>query len=340
MGRKGRQDRRTDETAEAPAGEAAAAASSDGLLVLDTSGVVRFANPAASALLRRDSLIGAQLGIPIAAGDVVEFELLGEAPRTLEIAVTETRWAGEQALVATLRDVTARVRKDQHLEDEIAARETVLHSTAHELKNPIHILKGYTELLRDHWGRIEEADRRDYLERMSRQLRRMERLVADSLTMARAEADNLHPETEVVSLAEVLADIVRDYEARAANLVIDCPPDLLVQADRMHVIQIVTNLVDNAIRYGKPPIELIAAPRNGTVELSVRDHGEGLPDDLEGRTFTRFARSAKHARVSGSGLGLWIVSTLAASNGGSARVSPSGDGTVITVTLPAGSVQG
>jgi signal transduction histidine kinase len=108
-----------------------------------------------------------------------------------------------------------------------------------------------------------------------------------------------------------------------------------LRVDRLGLEQVVGNLVDNALRYGSGPIELAARAVGGQVELSVRDHGEGLPPDFVASAFERFTRVDSARSRGGAGLGLALVRAIAEAHGGTASAANADDGGAkITVVVP------
>jgi signal transduction histidine kinase len=112
-------------------------------------------------------------------------------------------------------------------------------------------------------------------------------------------------------------------------VVIDAPPQLHASLDALLVGQALSNLVDNALRYGAGDVRLVAVRRNGAVELAVSDAGEGFPDDFVEHAFERFTRGAG-GRSGGAGLGLSIVRAIARAHGGDATAQ----GATVRVVLP------
>jgi signal transduction histidine kinase len=108
-----------------------------------------------------------------------------------------------------------------------------------------------------------------------------------------------------------------------------------MEADGLRLEQALGNLVDNALRYGDGPIDLTARRLDGKVELSVRDHGSGMPEDFIPSAFERFTRAEGARSRGGAGLGLAIVQTIADAHGGTASAANAEDGGArMTVLIP------
>jgi len=208
-----------------------------------------------------------------------------------------------------------------------------LLSVSHELKTPLTAIRGYAEGLAEGAFAPDDAARTILVE-----ARRLERLVRDLLDLARINRREFSVGREPVDLAEVVRAAVARHEASARSfgvaLVADAQ-EAWVEADPDRVLQIASNLIENALR---------ETPRGGSVtvrteprRLVVADTGPGLAADDLARAFDRFFLYDKYGRERpvGSGLGLAIVKQLAVAMGGSVGVaSEPGAGAVFTLELP------
>ena len=296
------------------------AALADGIVVVDLEGRVRFANPAACALFERPlaALVGAEFGYPLAPGTAVEIELLaGGASRLVEMRAGASRWNGEAVLVASLRDVTARALGEREAVAALRRRDAVLATVGHELRNPITMVVGVTQTLRTRWAEVPDDHKLELLARLEDQGRRMQRLVANLLSAATIEAGARAPAATAFDVAGLVAGCVGGLGGLVADVAVSCPPDLTVFADRDHVGEIVDNFLDNALKYGEPPIRVVVAPGDGFIELRVCDGGAGVPAAFVPHLFERFSRDPEAAGSGrGAGLGLSIAADLARANQG------------------------
>ena len=163
-------------------------------------------------------------------------------------------------------------------------------------------------------------------------------LVGDLAVLAR-EGEGPVPERIRVDLTEVVAEVVSDARVIDGSRVISLerPGRVHVQADRRRLEQLVHNLVGNALAHtpAGTPIEVRVAGEGERALVEVRDHGPGMEPEQAERVFDRFYRGASASRDGGSGLGLFIVASLARSFGGEVRVdSAPGAGCAFTVALP------
>jgi two-component system sensor histidine kinase BaeS len=214
-----------------------------------------------------------------------------------------------------------------------AAERSFLLSVSHELKTPLTAIRGYAEAVED--GAI---DPKEAAATVAVEAARLERLVKDLLDLARMNKTDFSVHTSEVDLAEVADDAVRRYQPQAdafdvtLSAVSDGPAPAIADADR--VLQIVSNLVENALRVTPAGGEVRVVARPG--ELRVEDTGPGLGDDEREHAFERFYLHERYGRERpvGTGLGLAIVKELTEAMGGTVRVeSTPGGETVFTVRL-------
>jgi signal transduction histidine kinase len=214
------------------------------------------------------------------------------------------------------------------------AEQAFLLSVSHELKTPLTAIRGYAEAVEDEALSVEEA-----APTIVAESRRLERLVGDLLDLARVRKAEFSVRRERVDLAEVAREACRRYEGQArefgVELTVESDPHALALADADRTLQVVSNLVENALRLTPAGGTVSVVARSG--EIQVRDTGPGLaPDELE-RAFERFFLHSRYGRERpvGTGLGLAIVQALAEGMGGSVAVaSVPGELTVFTVRLP------
>ena len=254
-------------------------------------------------------------------------------------------------------DLTARVEDDgddevSHLADsfndmarrlEAASKRErdFLLNVGHDLRTPLTTISGYAETLAD--GAIEAEDLPRVAEVLARQSRRLSRLVEDLMLLARLEAREFSLRTEAVDLGAHIGGVVEELRPRAetarVGLDVEIEPTGPVEADPVRVSQVVTNLVENALRYapegGRTLVRVRAQP--GETIIEVTDNGPGIDAEDLPRVFERLyvAQRYRAVRPEGSGLGLSIVHELVAAMGGSVEVaSQPGRGTTVAVRLP------
>lgn len=235
---------------------------------------------------------------------------------------------------ATLRraGATIYVYLDSTAEDVGLLRRAIA-TAAHELRGPIAVIDGAVEAVS--WGldALDPAERARLLGAVRRQVAQLDRVTADLFTATQVHRGTLHVdlhEVDVAALLRELYDGVDDVEL----LLEDTPA---AHADPLRLEQMLGNLLSNAHKYGVGPFQVALRPgaRGATVRIDVVDRGPGVPDDFAPHLFREFSRP-EGSVATGTGLGLYVVRTLAEAQGGTAsyRHHPEG-GAVFTVQLPA-----
>jgi PAS domain S-box-containing protein len=248
------------------------------------------------------------------------------------------RWFG----VAT--NVDEQQRQAVALRDALAARDTFLSVASHELRTPLTPLSLKLEML----GREARAELPSafaqrvlgYTDTTRRQVTRLSSLVSDLLDVSRIAAGRFTVERESVDLSAVVREVVTRFEPQAqragSRLSIQVPEILETQSDRLRFDQVVTNLVDNAIKYGDhQPIEVVLLAEPGWAVLRVRDHGIGIDPGKLDVIFGRYERAVSERHYGGLGLGLYISRSVVEAMGGSVSASSErGAGATFEVRLP------
>jgi two-component system sensor histidine kinase BaeS len=223
------------------------------------------------------------------------------------------------------------------LESEDATRRRLLADVSHELRTPLAVVQGNLEALLDGVYPPDEAHIRPILEETAV----LERLIDDLRTLSLAESGALPLHREPTDPAVLLEDVAAAHRARASSaridLIVEAPsglPPADIDPVRMH--QVISNLVDNAIRAmtSGGTIRLSAGRASDGLVIEVSDDGPGIPGDIREHVFERFTKSATSR---GSGLGLAIAQAIVEAHGGtiSATAGPAGRGTMMQVRLPA-----
>jgi len=304
----------------------------DGVLVLDARGEVTSANQAAAALLGvpRDELAGSRPPLELGPPGAVLHHAVG--PRWIETVVTVLDETGER--VVALRDVSRHRALDE-------AKDLFLATTSHELRTPLTAIKGYVQLLQRRWDLLDDDRRRAALATVADRTDALVALTDHLLLGARAGASRHSAETRPVELPAELRRAVRAFEGLSDRHVLraDLPPTLVALGDPASLQHIVSQLLENAVKY---------SPRGGTVGLTaqadgsfavveVTDEGVGIPEGQEASLFTPFfqAGATNTREYGGVGLGLYIVRQLVEAQGGTVQAANRpGGGTALRFTLP------
>jgi two-component system, OmpR family, sensor kinase len=234
-------------------------------------------------------------------------------------------------LTRTFNEMQAQLRQVD------VARKEFIATASHELRTPIFSLAGFVELLQDE--ELDEETRREFLETMSEQVDRLQKLSVDLLDLSRLDAGSLELRPEAVDLAEVARSVVHEFTPAIADhhthLDVRLPggqgPEVVCDPER--VAQIMRILLDNALRHtpAGTHVTVRANRSNGAAGLTVADAGPGLPDGSRTKVFERFY-TGDAAR--GAGLGLAIARELAERMDGRLRVTSQPGGTAFTLELP------
>ena len=212
-----------------------------------------------------------------------------------------------------------------------------LGDASHELRTPLTSIRGYAELLRKDALEDDEARERA-LARIESESARMGVLVEDLLILARM-GESPVPETKPVSLAAFVSDAVEDARALdpSRQITLTVSGQAIIEADEQRIEQLIHNLLQNALVHtpAGTPVD-VRVERSGSVTaLRVRDEGPGMDEEQASRVFDRFYRGTASGRDNGSGLGVFIVATVAKSLGGHVSVDTApGKGATFTVVLP------
>jgi len=275
-------------------------------------------------------------------GQVFDHELkLPElSERWLQVnAAVITNSAGErEGTILVFHDLT-RLKQLERTREEFVA------NVSHELRTPLSLIKGYVETLLDGAsGNPEVADR--FLKIIERNTERLDLLIQDLLTISALEAGrmklSLHPVALRPLVDKVFFDLKPQADKKSVTLVNEMP-ELAATADANRLEQVLANLVDNAIKYGRAQGQVTVGGNqrdDGKVEIFSQDDGPGIPAEALDRIFERFYRvdKARSREQGGTGLGLSIVKHIVQAHGGEVWVkSEPGKGATFFFTLPAGS---
>ncbi len=222
-------------------------------------------------------------------------------------------------------------------------REEFVANVSHELRTPLSLIKGYVETLLDGARNNPEVAER-FLKIIERNTQRLDLLIQDLLTISALESERIKVDLQPVNLRTLVEKVFSDLKLRAENkqtkLLVELP-ELIATADANRIDQVLANLVDNAIKYGRANGKVIVGGKktdDGKIEVFVQDDGPGIPPEALDRVFERFYRvdKARSRDQGGTGLGLSIVKHIVQAHGGEVWVrSEPGKGATFFFTLPA-----
>ena len=327
----------------------------EGLLLLDERGCIQLANRAFAALfgvtvdIRGRTIMEAlrlhELAALVSSLDTqkqvlgYELKLPGLNERWLQInaAAILNGQGRRHGTVLVFRDLT-------RLKQLESARQEFVANVSHELRTPLSLIKGYVETLLD-GARDNPEVATKFLHTIDRNAERLRLLIEDLLTISELESGRVKLNLHTVALAPVVAKVLEDFKTRAEAKGLSLAnqaPGLAVRADVDRLEQVLGNLVDNAIKYGRAKGSVTVgahAVDGGQVEVSVKDDGPGIPPEALERLFERFYRvdKARSREQGGTGLGLAIVKHIVQSHGGRVwATSEPGHGATFSFVLPEG----
>lgn len=242
------------------------------------------------------------------------------------------------AVAVSLRSGRGRARLDRERSDLVA-------TVAHELRSPLTGVKGFVQALLNRWDLLNDEQKKLMLTTVAADSDRLSRLIAELLDVARIDTGRLQlyprPVDPTVLVRRVVDNVAAGTSRPIELVVADGVPEVMVDPDKL--TQVVTNLVENAVRHGEGTVRVDLGPAEQApdapgVRLVVADEGEGISPELRKRVFTKFWTSG---RGGGSGLGLYLVHGLVRAHGGTVTIEDAeGGGARLLVLLPSGALLG
>ncbi len=314
----------------------------EGVLFLDRQGKIVLANESMKKLLGQEAPQGKYFWEVIRLTPFVELvRNVREGKRGL---TADLNWGAKRILcqasylplqdgvVVTFSDVSEAYRLAQIKKDFVL-------NVSHELRTPLTAIRGYAETLEAEVS----AEQKTYVETILRHTDRLNKIVADLLTLSSLEEKGAELEVQEVRLPELAEAILKIFESKAKdkNLTLRLTADQslpAIQADPFRLEQVLVNLVDNAVKYTeKGSVEVRLKKAAGEVVIEVADTGIGIPAEARERVFERFyvVDKSRSRNLGGTGLGLSIVKHIVVQHGGRIELdSTPGAGSVFRVFLP------
>ncbi|HKG87357.1 MAG TPA: ATP-binding protein [Nitrososphaeraceae archaeon] len=246
--------------------------------------------------------------------------------------------------VSIFKNLWKQVELYEQLKTHDKMQKEFINIASHEMKTPTQAIIGYADLIQKH-----PEKREDMMQAISRNAVRLQRLTNDILDVTRIDSNTLNLHKEQFNLVNLIANVVQDYvgyiEKENLNLKLfynfkqDLNDPLPIDADRDRITQVISNLLNNAIKFtskrGEGIISVSAERKNSNQEeviVSIKDTGEGINPEILPRLFTKFATRS----FSGTGLGLYISKSIVEAHDGKmwAENNPDGVGAIFTFTLP------
>ncbi|MFN8634691.1 MAG: ATP-binding protein [Chloroflexota bacterium] len=286
----------------------------------------------------------AQLAVPMMLKDgsvgVVDLER-GERPFLPSEERVASALANHVALAIQNLQLAENAREVAALKKIDRLKTELLSTVSHELRTPLSSIKGYATTLMEHGEILSPEESREFLEIIDSESDRLDELIRNLLDMSRLEAGVLRIDREPTDLAEVARACMRRVQRHTERhqLSMDWETDQLVDVDPSRIAQVLTNLMENAVKYSPDGGEIVTAatPQGSMLQVSVADQGVGIPQRDLHRVFDRFHRVEGEIskRVGGTGLGLAICQRLVEAHGGKIWVeSRLGKGSTFYFTVP------
>ena len=329
----------------------------DGIIIAGPAGAVEYVNHRVRVMARAegDEMIGMHLGEAVPFDDLngnswydstKPYEGLSTrtriseqswwSPKGSEYLITaslvrEKPGGPVQQVVVSIRNARVRNQRDRERSDLVA-------TVAHELRSPLTGIKGFTSTLLTKWDKFSEEQRQFMLETVDADADRLSRLITELLDAARIDAGRLTLKRGPVKLDEVVRHVLRNVSGGSTPpFEVSIGENLdLIWGDSDRMSQVVTNLVENALRhgFGLKQVSVKNAQVSGEdgVILHIVDQGPGIPEEMRQRVFSRFWRSGPGA---GSGLGMYIVRGIVLEHGGQVDITDAeGGGASISAWFP------
>jgi PAS domain S-box-containing protein len=259
---------------------------------------------------------------------------------TLVIDVTARR-ALELEREAAAKDLADRGRQLQAanaaLEQANTAVADLVAMLSHDLRQPLSVVTGFTDLCLDSWDDLDEQTRIAHLHRIGDAGHRLQTMLEETLTVSALDAGGVTTNPAPVRVDEVVVQTLAGMGEAPAGLDLSGLCTATAHVDRGHLVQVLTNLIGNAVKYGHPPLSISCDQTPDAVLLRVSDSGDGVPVDFAPHLFDRYARADRDRRsdTRGTGLGLYIARSLLRANGADIWHEPTpGGGATFTVRLP------
>ena len=256
---------------------------------------------------------------------------------TVSIAYLILIW--NRRLSATVKSKTAELEEAnkslQEAVEELKVHDRMqrefINIAAHELRTPTQVIIGYSDLFY-----LRPENREEAMKAIARNAERLERLTRDILDVTKIEGHKLELNKEKINLSEVIASAIEDSKGNIedGNIKFEYTPrNIVVEADRMRITQVISNLLSNAIKFTKQGTIYISEDiKDGKVIVSVKDTGVGIDYEIMSRLFTKFTSKSQ----TGTGLGLFISKSIIEARGGRiwAENNTDGKGATFTFRLP------
>lgn len=335
---------------------------SDGIVIVDKKGVIRFCNPSAAGLFSTtiEGLINKPIGHPVLSKEDCVIDIPNKTRESIvyaELRTVKINWNNEEMDLVSLRDITDRKRDEIKLrmamrraEESESLKSAFLANMSHEIRTPLNSIVGFSSLLTSRSLNPEKT--RKYLQLIQKSGDQLLRIVNDILDIAKIESGQLDINKEDFLVEELLTESIDRYEvlrqkSHKDKLIINFNlhkniSGLVVSADKNRLVQVIDNIVQNAIKFtheGSISVNCRKVFWNELehIEIEVADTGKGMSKEQLKYVFERFRQADPSSFTSGTGLGLSISKGLILLMGGDIGIESEPDkGTIVRIVLPIG----
>lgn len=305
-------------------------AAKDGMLVVDGSSKVRYANPSAEALFGKSmqKIVGEPFPHPLPQKREGEIKLQGpEGERTIELRLSEISWQDEPAWLVAARDLTD-LRRIEQLKAEVKERQRMdklkdelMSAVSHEMRTPLTVIKAIASNLIDDVKHAALKRQSHLIELQYKNVLRLQKIVDNILNLARLESGRASIRPQKLDVRYLIQETVAGFRVVAKEHRLEIDEDLPkslppVYADPELFVEVLSNLIDNALRFTRTRVVVAAKPAEDgskAVQISVIDDGAGIPAERIPELFNKFVqvnRSSHSEGYRGTGLGLAICKEI------------------------------
>lgn len=255
---------------------------------------------------------------------------------------------GSNRVSLLFTDISERKRAEEALKNSeqqmkalVKVREEFISIASHELKTPVTSIKAYAEIVQESFEEVSDPDNAELMRKMNDQIDRLVKLITELLDTTKISEGQLQLNLQELELGELIRERVEDLQRISAGhtLIMDLCSVPRVRADKERIIQVLTNLISNAIKYSPRggEVHIGCTDKGQEIQVSVQDQGIGISQEMQEKVFERFFRAgdAQVQTLSGMGLGLYITAGIIQRHGGRIWVeSEPGKGSTFYFTLP------
>jgi two-component system sensor histidine kinase EvgS len=280
----------------------------------------------------------AVLAMKAGASDYIMKDNLTRLGPSIEREIHETAMRVEnEKAAAQLKEKEDELRSLKNINQ---LKDEFVGLVSHELRTPLTIILGALNTVMTEDNKLSRKEIKQLIGDAYYEAETLSDILSNLLELARAQANRLHINEEPLDMCEIIDNVIKNMRPAIPSnrLVLTCDKSITVNADRIRLQRIIHNLLDNALKYSEPgtKIEIFSVRKENNVHVGVRDHGVGIPQELQKKLFEPFSRlENENIKASGTGLGLVVCQRLVEAHGGRLWVeSQLGQGSTFQFTLP------